>query len=723
MELEQKHLDYIIEVLEEKIGEYTEIREKLNKEYRELNKELWEDVGAFIPGDVQQHLQYNQYIQMIKTTLTGAENAKRIYYNLLLLRKTPYFGRIDLRYPDNETETIYIGTSTLEKDREILICDWRADICSLFYEDRLGTLTYESPGGTVLTELTLKRQYKIEKDKIVGAFDTTVKIDDEILQEILSKNTDEKMSVIVRTIQQEQNKAIRDRRSKVLLVTGPAGSGKTSVALHRIAWLLYKNRDRIKADQIVALTPNKIFNDYISDVLPDLGEQNVVMKTFTDLGRIVLGPEFKVLSQGELMERYLKTKNVSNIHELIRWKNSLEFARLLEDHVNRYIDSGPDFDDIEIDGQVIITKSKLRELYASAKYLQYSYRMERVKTYIETVLSKVKKEMINQAADRLWETGEYTDEKEAKAVARMQINEKFIDIVAAVSQLLSAEPVNMYASFLKKVTEQKKISGIRITLRNLKNRIVPFEDIAPILYIHSRITKEDEDRRKIKHTVIDEVQDYSPLQIMAIRAYYRQADLTLLGDINQAINPLSNVGSMEVIKELTEEEEFNHIHMPKSYRSTFEITEFCNRLVGLKIDEQEAVNRHGPKPQVIPYESPEQLAEQLSGLIKEHSGERRSVALIGRSKKTSTDLYVTLSRHWPMRLIDSRGVEFYHGISAIPSYLAKGLEFDTVIVVATPEDMFSGEGERKLFYTACSRALHRLYVLYPEGKNIEYLED
>ena len=147
MELEQKHLDYIIEVLEEKIGEYTEIREKLNKEYRELNKELWEDVGAFIPGDVQQHLQYNQYIQMIKTTLTGAENAKRIYYNLLLLRKTPYFGRIDLRYPDNETETIYIGTSTLEKDREILICDWRADICSLFYEDRLGTLTYESPGN------------------------------------------------------------------------------------------------------------------------------------------------------------------------------------------------------------------------------------------------------------------------------------------------------------------------------------------------------------------------------------------------------------------------------------------------------------------------------------------------------------------------------------------------------------------------------------------------
>ena len=132
---------------------------------------------------------------------------------------------------------------------------------------------------------------------------------------------------------------------------------------------------------------------------------------------------------------------------------------------------------------------------------------------------------------------------------------------------------------------------------------MPFEDIAPILYIHSRITKEDEDRRKIKHTVIDEVQDYSPLQIMAVRAYYRQADLTLLGDINQAINPLSNVGSMEVIKELTEEEEFNHIHMPKSYRSTFEITEFCNRLVGLKIDEQEAVNRHGPKPQVIPYES------------------------------------------------------------------------------------------------------------------------
>jgi DNA helicase-2/ATP-dependent DNA helicase PcrA len=337
MELEQKHLDYIIEVLEEKIGEYTEIREKLNKEYRELNKELWEDVGAFIPGDVQQHLQYNQYIQMIKTTLTGAENAKRIYYNLLLLRKTPYFGRIDLRYPDNETETIYIGTSTLEKDREILICDWRADICSLFYEDRLGTLTYESPGGTVLTELTLKRQYKIEKDKIVGAFDTTVKIDDEILQEILSKNTDEKMSVIVRTIQQEQNKAIRDRRSKVLLVTGPAGSGKTSVALHRIAWLLYKNRDRIKADQIVALTPNKIFNDYISDVLPDLGEQNVVMKTFTDLGRIVLGPEFKVLSQGELMERYLKTKNVSNIHDyyyyVARGDGSHEFSRTYDEHM------------------------------------------------------------------------------------------------------------------------------------------------------------------------------------------------------------------------------------------------------------------------------------------------------------------------------------------------------------------------------------------------------
>ncbi|HBN84744.1 MAG TPA: hypothetical protein DDZ89_12965 [Clostridiales bacterium] len=720
MQLERKHLDYIIAVLEDKINEYTDIRERLKNEYRDLNRGLWEDVGAFT-GNMQKYTEYMQYIQMIKTTLNGAEHAKQTYYNLLLLRKTPYFGRIDLRYPDLETETIYIGTSTLEKDREILICDWRADICSLFYEDRMGKLSYESPGGTVQTEMMLKRQIKIENDRIVGAFDTSIKIDDEILQEILSGNTDEKMSTIIKTIQQEQNKAIRDRNANVLLVTGPAGSGKTSVALHRIAWLLYKHRDKIKADQIVSLTPNDIFNDYISEVLPDLGEQNVVMKTFRDLAGLVLKSNYKVFSQGELMERYLKTKNAPNKNKYVYWKNSLEFAYLLERYINRYFDHGPDFKDIIVDDQVLIYKENLLELYKSGKSLQYSYRMERVKTYIEDVLNSVKKKLIKETADELWESGEYMDMKEAKAVSRMRISEKFADIGATVRQMTSTNPLSIYVNFLKRVAEKEFEGGVRNTLSNFKRRIVPFEDLAPCVYIYSRFNKEDDARKRIRHVVIDEVQDYTPMQLMAVKAYYKRAEFTLLGDMNQAINPLSNVGEMGIIKDLASDQGFHHIHMPKSYRSTYEITDFCNSLVGLKTDEAEAVNRHGPKPQIIHFAQWEQLIENLSALVREYSLDKKSLALISRSKKTAVNLYNALKAKWPIRLVDSKDMKYYHGVSVIPSYLAKGLEFDAAVVVTTSDDMFTGEGERKLFYTACSRALHQLTVCCPEGMTIEYL--
>ncbi len=716
LSLEQKRLDEIIGILEAKINEYSHLREKLKKEYRELNKELWENVGVIETGDTTSYL---QYIQMIKTNLTGAENAKKIWYNLLLLRQSPYFGRMDLRYDENEYEKIYIGTSTLQKNRDILICDWRADICTLFYEDSFGSVTYESPGGTVPVELLLKRQIKIEKDKIIGAFDTQIKIDDEILQEVLSKNTDEKMSVIIRTIQKNQNSAIRDDSAEVLLVTGPAGSGKTSVALHRIAWLLYKYRDRLTADQIVSLSPNDIFNDYISEVLPDLGEQNMVMKTLTGLGKQILGKKYRLFTNNEQMERYLKTKNINVNYSDIFWKNSTKFCDSLVSYIDRYINNGPEFQDIVLDGNVLIKKDTLTDLYQSGAMMQYAYKMERLKTYTDRILSSVKKDLVEKKAEEIWDDGGYIDKKEVKALSRIKVSEKMSGVYSYINKISGMSPVVIYIEFLKSVETDKNRKDVQHTINALNKNIVPYEDMAPCIYIFSRLFAEDDHRKNIKHVVIDEVQDYTPIQLTAVKEYYRNANLTLLGDINQAINPLSNIGTIDKLSIIYKDKTFKHIHMLKSYRSTYEITEFCN-FVG-KVQSDDYINRHGEIPRIVHYENTEEMLQNLIEILNS-SKDQESIALITRSKKTAINIFELLKDLYNIKLIDKNDHEFYHGVIVIPAYLAKGLEFDTAIVITTKDDYFKGEDERKLFYTACSRALHRLFILQSKEAKVEFVD-
>ncbi|WP_238884049.1 RNA polymerase recycling motor HelD [Clostridium sp. YIM B02551] len=727
--LEDQWLQKVLNEAQKQLRENNDFKEKFRKEAIETQRQLWQDVGSIsISNGLEQVVEFMEFIGTMKKQKRTHEFTKKIQEKYERMILSPYFGRIDFaEIGEEKAEKYYIGVSNLiNDDYDFLVYDWRAPISSIFYDYEIGKAKYECPEGTVNGELKLKRQYKINNGKIEYMFDSNLTIDDEILQGMLSKNTDSKMKTIVTTIQREQNKVIRNEEYKNLIVQGPAGSGKTSVALHRIAYLLYKHRDRITPQNIIIFSPNEIFNDYISNVLPDLGEDNMCQTTFKEYMHNVLGNGFKKEDYCEMMEYILGAKKEAGYEERItniKYKSSLEFVDTLKQYAD-YIDKmDRNFKDIIWGDRLIISSEELQELFFKDYIkLPLKRRLQKIKERILFLIEPYEKQRVEEVSSELKDSGNYIDKIEIMerglAIAKSETKSLY-DEINMMTRFDLAEiykgffdSLGTFANNLNSQYDKKKIKEIkRYSLENLRAGKLNYEDQTPLLYLKG-VLGDLPRTSEIKYVIIDEAQDYTPLQYEILYQLFNHANMTILGDLNQSINPFMNVGDYNNISRIFPKDNTCIINLTKSYRSTMEITKFARRLLNKEIDD-ECVERSGEKPLILGFTNEAKIREKLLYDIKTYKNKGyKSIGIITRTAKEAEEVYSFLKDKINVKVILKDDDEYVSDTLVIPAYLAKGLEFDAALIYNAGDENYSSEEERLLLYTACTRALHVLCIYY-----------
>lgn len=733
---EEKRLKITLNEISRQLGEKKAEKESFMANMRIAFKNMWDEVGAS-PNDMkdlEQLVRAKFYLDEMRNLESAYKSSMQKMLRLEKMMDSPYFARIDFIEKGESKESIYIGLTTVqdEESLEILVYDWRAPISSMFYDYDTGKAIYESPSGIIEGELTLKRQFRIRDGIIELMFDSEVKIDDEILQELLGQSKDDRMKSIVTSIQREQNLAIRDEGHKLLIVEGPAGSGKTSIALHRVAFLLYRYRNSITNENVLIFSPNEIFNDYISNVLPELGEENVRQTTFIEYAGKFLNTNMVIYDTNQQMEFILAYRHLKDYSErvaAIRYKSSVQFLLLLKEYVNKLYQDPWEFDDFIIDGTCIISKEEQRQLFQKDyAFLPLIPRLRKIKNRVLYLIKQKEYEKIKTIIEQMDRDPVWMDmsKRERKMRAVRYVLNQLRPLRQKARSIGNKSIKDYYIGLYQEAITSADFDGVnaenmaRLTLYNLKKGILLFEDLAPMLYLKAKlygIPRND----FIRHVIIDEVQDYTPIQIELIRDLFPASNFTVVGDLNQSLNPYANIGSTEILKDIFGADETAHIHLEKSYRSTLEITQFCRSILGRDM-KTEYINRRGELPKVILSDEIDKCVLKLRQEIDEmtRSG-YRSMAVICRTKAETEDIYNRLSKYTKCNVITTPNSSFTRGLVIIPSYLAKGLEFDAVFVLNLYYP-YQGEEDRNIFYMACSRALHRLFVI-AAGNLPEYINN
>lgn len=729
VKLEHEWLQEVLKEAQKQFDQKRNFREKFKSDAIELQRELWEEVGSVsIANGLEQIVDFMQSINAMKIQKRNHEFTRKLEKKYERLLLSPYFARMDfIEKGEEKAEKFYIGISNLINDNfDFLVYDWRAPISSMFYDYEIGEAEFKCPEGFIEGKLTLKRQYKINDGKIEYMFDSNLKIDDEVLQDILSKSTDSKMKAIVTTIQREQNKVIRNEEYKNLIVQGPAGSGKTSVAMHRIAYLLYKHREKITPQNIVIFSPNDIFNEYISNVLPELGEDNMLQTTFKEYMHKALGNEFNKENYSEMMEYILASKS-EEAYEIrknnIKFKASIEFIDVLKLYVIFIEKANRNFIDITFRGNLIISSQDLEELFFK-DYVQLPLkrRLQKIKERVLFLLKPYEEQRIVEISHELINSDSSLDKTEIKENSTAIVKNELKELYYEINRMTEFDLVNIYKRlfenlelFLKDSNieyDEKKIGEIKsYTLESLKVRRLNYEDQISILYLKGALGELPK-TSEIKYVIIDEAQDYSPLQYEIFYQLFNHANLTILGDLNQSINPFMNVGDYKNISHIFTEDSTCIINLTKSYRSTMEITKFSRRLLNKDIG-ADCVERSGNEPLLLGFSNEDAIKEKLLKDIKIYNEKNyKSIGIITKTAKEANDLYNFLKDKVNVRAVMKDDDEYVSDTLIIPAYLAKGLEFDVVLIYNAGEENYSSEEERLLLYTACTRALHVLCVYF-----------
>jgi len=641
---------------------------------------------------------------------------------------SPYFARMDFTEEGEEkAEKYYIGISNLiNEDFDFLIYDWRAPISSMFYDYEIGSAYYKCPDGIINGKISMKRQYKISDGKIDYMFDSNIKIDDEVLQDILSKSSDNKMKAIVTTIQRDQNKAIRNEKYKNLIVQGPAGSGKTSVALHRIAYLLYKHRDVITSKNIVIFSPNNIFNDYISNVLHQLGEDNMLQTTFKEYMHKVLEDVGGKEDYCAMMENIFGDKSEQSYDiriKSLKFKSSVEFVNLLKVYIEHLEKMDRNFRDITLRGETIISAVEIQELlYTDYERLPLKRKLEKLKQRILYLIEPYEKTLVDKAMEESEESGECLEKSEVVKVSKSLVGREIKDIVNEVEEKTKFDLMDCYKTFYENLEAFLKMANIqydnesireikRYTLENLETKKINYEDQIALLFIKGAvgdIPKTEE----VKYVIIDEAQDYSPLQYEIFNQLFNRANKTILGDISQSINPYMNVGSYNNVVDILKPEDTSIINLTKSYRSTMEITKFSRKILNEEIHD-EYVERSGDWPKLTGFLNEEDINERIVEEVKVYKSDgHNSIGIITKNVDEAQRIYNYLRDRINVKMIVSEDDEYVNDILVIPAYLAKGLEFDVVMIYNASDLRYKDEEDKLLLYTACTRALHVLDIFY-----------
>jgi DNA helicase II / ATP-dependent DNA helicase PcrA len=652
---------------------------------------------------------------------------------------SPYFGRIDFaeKTPAGwaNPEMIYIGIATLidPKTGNCLIYDWRSPIAGMFYDFELGDCQYQCPAGAIDGRICLKRQYKIKNGRMEYMFDADVTIDDEMLQELLGKSVDDKMRTIVNTIQRDQNRIIRDETHPILLVMGPAGSGKTSVALHRAAYLLYRERKRITAKNILILSPNKIFSEYISDVLPELGEENVCQSTFRDY----IHPKEKNLVDWEdftAQMEYLLTGSGGRDFQVrtagINYKSSARFGKIINNYLG-YLSEGMirDYPALDFQGRIFFSKEDWQTLfYKNLAYLPLTERLRNIRRRIQIQMRPLVHKLRHQKEQLIAATGEEVNERDIKALARIEARKELIFLTDRIERMTMADPLLLYRRLFEDEFLLRRLAlGTEIPpewpeicrqfLDSLDKGRIFYEDAIAFVYFEGCLTgfsvKQD-----IHHVIVDEAQDYNGLQFAILKKVFPKCSWTILGDPDQKVNPYHPVLEFDKIADILSLNQSASmadcytIRLQKSYRSTWQIQAFAWALLG-KSEPFNHIRRPGPRPRVIKAQDTKQLLELITRTIEKMQTEGwRSIAVITKTAGESRVLYEEIRKKINIHLLTDEMAEFHSGAVLTPVYLAKGLEFDAVLIYEAGAVRYHCEAERGLLYVACTRALHRLVLFY-----------
>lgn len=735
IKFENDRLEKVLRIIEEQLIKAGCDKQKAFNEAMELRKSFW-DSQPTIPenmSDLNTIVGITQNLHSIKREHQREETLNIALRKLNKLKKSPYFARIDFEEEGSiHADNIYIGISTLiDDDYDMVIYDWRAPLCSLFYENETGPAAYSCPDGIIKGEITLKRQFSIVNGKIQYMFNSGLKIDDDMLQKILSRNSDEKMRTIISTIQKEQNKAIRDEDNSLLVVQGPAGSGKTSIALHRAAYILYKYRNRgITAENIVIFSPNDIFNDYISEVLPELGENNIYQTTFIDYAKNSFQGNMHIEDSADQMEYILSAQKNHDYclrRDNIAFKTSINFAEIIKRYISYLEREGIKFSDIKFREWTVMKAEELTSLFRNT-YGKWpiEHRFKEIFEDVNDILKNIEQERIKQVEAELKDSDDFDDD--IRAMSRLKVMKEFNNLRDQIRNMLSIDAVEVYKKILSNKKLLKELSkGIDLpsniedimvqSLAFLQKGMIKYEDITPILYIKYALGS-NKDLSYIKYVIIDEAQDYSPFQYHIFKQIFPRSGFTILGDVSQAINPYSNTLDESIIKNIFNEKKSSAINLSKSYRSTKEISDFTKEII--QKPELESVDRQGEKPEVIQAEDEKDRLQKILDDIKSMKMRGiESIGIICRTALKAADTYNDISQYntegFEINLIKKDDIKFKSGISIIPSYLAKGLEFDAAIVFDGEDEEYHDESERKLFYTVCTRALHTLHIYY-KGK-------
>ena len=609
----------------------------------------------------------------------------------------PFFARVDfIEEGESEVEKVVIGLYSLRDPKEskhLLVHDWRAPICGLYYDAMPGPASFESPSGTIRGTLTLKRQYAMENGRLKYFVNTDYSIDDQMLLDILSGATSTHMRQIVSTIQSEQNQAIRYERSKVLSVTGGAGSGKTSVAMHRAAYLLYRHRDQLDAKHICVLSPTNAFIEYVSTVLPDLGEENTQAATLAKIEETIIGR--KVEPAVKQYEALLSDTGDLR-RESVAWKAGTRLISLLDAAADRFRDHGPAFSDVYLGKKMIASRAELTHMYQTeSSILTPAQRVNRIRVRLELRLETVEKSLYTAYEKQLIDS--YKN-KDLEFATRMAVAQRMHPVRAQLKQMLSINLPMLYADALKSAPK-----ALREAAReNAKAGLIWAEDAPGIAYLALKLgcAKPNAD---ILTLLVDEAQDYPDVALRLMALYFPKAGMTLLGDPNQRTLPGLPDCHPEDWGALLGQKDAPILTLTRGYRSTQEIAAYCAAFLPEDAVVPQSVGRSGESPIEAPFDI-DALRDRLSAWLK---GGIARAAVVTRTQREAEAIAEQIKGSF-LLTGDVNELEDV-GITVGCLNLVKGLEFDAVAVVwPMKAERTLDEGRR--LYTACSRALHRLAV-------------
>lgn len=660
-ERERNYLNKTVSLIRKKISKLGQELFDDDSKVLEFKKLIWDTHTEMDPNEMRSMMAESDLQVSIM------QSKGNYLQRLFRIQNKPYFGSIRFKEEGSEEEdNIYIGITHVEDKLDYYVHDWRSPICSMFYDYETGPASYKAPSGIIKGNIIKKRQYIIEDAELKHIFDNDLNISDSLLQEVLAEESSDKMKNIVNTIQEEQNKVIRNTEDKNLIVEGIAGSGKTSVALHRIAFLLYRIPN-LTSSNVVVFTPNKVFSEYISNVLPELGEDNTYDMTFYDLLCQNINEYKDIENFTDFISRYYKG-NVDN-YDIVKYKQSDEIIKDIDSYINNLLSTIKFNNKLEYDNFIEIDTEELNNML-NYKYNRFPL-FERIKEISKRIASNNYEGSTKNAS---------SIEKKLKELLNIKLDLK--DIFN-----------NFYQSEYSKYKDK------------VNDKYLYYEDACIFLYIKSLLVGFNTNH-VIKEIVIDEAQDYNKLQYLIIKKTFKTSNYTILGDTNQTINPYYKYDSLEELTSIFESSKY--ITLTKTYRSTGKIIDYTNKILGLN----HVTAIRNDKASDIIFRNNITKNDFLADInnLKTIS---KSIAIITKNDKEAEKVYNMLKDDLDIMLIDGFG-HIKRDLVVVPSYVAKGLEFDSVIIY-TDEDNKYQEKDKYLFYVACTRAQHNL-IIYNNSK-------